>query len=73
MSNSKLPSEQELARQIFTAAAGAAIADDPSTADFEGLAEYAFIAAKAFGEVEKAKRPEPLKIQQQHLDALKNR
>ncbi len=71
MSNSKPPSEQELARQIFTAAAGAAIADDPSTADFEGLAEYAFIAAKAFGEVENAKRPPPLKVQQQHLDAAR--
>lgn len=73
MSNSKQSSEQELARQIFTAAASAAIADDPSTADFEGLAEYAFIAAKAFGEVEKERRPKLPKIQQQHLDAAKKK
>jgi hypothetical protein len=66
---SNLPTERDLAREIFTAAAGASIAADPSSADFQGLAKYAFIAAKAFAEVENANLPKLPKIQQQHLDA----
>lgn len=70
---SKDTTEQSLAREIFTAAAGSAIATDASSADFEGLARYAYIAAEAFAEVEKANRPKPLKVQQQHLDAAARR
>ncbi|WP_313169839.1 hypothetical protein [Stenotrophomonas sp.] len=57
MSVSEPKPDEALARAIFTAAAAQAIAGEPSGADFEGMAAYAFKAARAYASAQKANKP----------------